>query len=278
VAGGTELSFAVALGAGLLSFASPCVLPLVPAYLGQLTAVAVAASAVGAPPSRWTALRHATAYVLGFGIVFTVLGVTATFAAAGLAQYMPDLRKFAGLVLIVLGLSMIGVLRIPFLERTWRPLDAGASAGFATARGGLALAPAGGGGTGGGPSMGDRLGTRLTTDRSGLAASFLLGTVFAVGWTPCIGPILGGILGLASQSSTVAASGFLLVGYTLGLGLPFLAVAAFYDRAQPLLRPLIRHGRTVTIIGGLLVIFIGLLMLFDVLYLITVWFPFNTGV
>jgi cytochrome c-type biogenesis protein len=278
VAGGTELSFAVALGAGLLSFASPCVLPLVPAYLGQLTAVAVAASAVGARPSRWTALQHATAYVLGFGIVFTVLGVTATFAAAGLAQYMPDLRKVAGLVLIVLGLSMIGVLKIPFLERTWRPLDAGASAGFATARGGLALAPAGGGGTASGPSMGDRLGTRLTSNRSGLAASFLLGTVFAVGWTPCIGPILGGILGLATQSTTVAASGFLLIGYTLGLGIPFLAVAAFYDRAQPLMRPLIRHGRTVTIIGGLLVIFIGLLMLFDVLYLFTVWFPFNTGV
>jgi cytochrome c-type biogenesis protein len=277
VAGGTELSFAVALGAGLLSFASPCVLPLVPAYLGQLTAVAVAASAVGPPPSRWTALQHATAYVLGFGIVFTVLGVTATFAAAGLAQYMPDLRKVAGLILIVLGLSMIGVLKIPLLERTWRPLDAGASAGFATARGGLALAPAGGG-TGGVPSMGDRVGTRLTSNRSGLAASFLLGTVFAVGWTPCIGPILGGILGLATQSNTVAASGFLLIGYTLGLGIPFLAVAAFYDRAQPLIRPLIRHGRTVTVIGGLLVIFIGLLMLFDVLYLFTVWFPFNTGV
>jgi len=277
VAGSTELSFAVALGAGLLSFASPCVLPLVPAYLGQLTAVAVAASAVGAPPSRWTALRHATAYVLGFGIVFTILGVTATFAAAGLAQYMPDLRKVAGLVLIVLGLSMIGLLRIPFLERTWRPLDAGASAGLATARGGLALAPAGGPG-GAGPGMGARVGTRLATNRSGLAASFLLGTVFAVGWTPCIGPILGGILGLATQSNTVAASGFLLIGYTLGLGLPFLLVAAFYDRAQPLMRPLIRHGRTVTIIGGLLVIFIGLLMLFDVLYLITVWFPFNTGV
>jgi len=275
---GTELSFAVALGAGLLSFASPCVLPLVPAYLGQLTAVAVGASAVGAPPSRWTALQHATAYVLGFGIVFTVLGVTATFAAAGLAQYMPDLRKVAGLILIVLGLSMIGVLKIPFLERTWRPLDAGASAGFATARGGLALAPAGGGGAGSGPSMGDRLGTRMTSNRSGLAASFLLGTVFAVGWTPCIGPILGGILGLATQSNTVAASGFLLIGYTLGLGIPFLVVAAFYDRAQPLMRPLIRHGRTVTIIGGLLVIFIGLLMLFDVLYLFTVWFPFNTGV
>ena len=274
---GTELSFAVALGAGLLSFASPCVLPLVPAYLGQLTAVAVGASAVGAPPSRWTALQHATAYVLGFGIVFTVLGVTATFAAAGLAQYMPDLRKVAGLVLIVLGLSMIGVLKIPFLERTWRPLDAGASAGFASARGGLALAPAGGG-TGGSPSMGDRLGTRLASNRSGLAASFLLGTVFAVGWTPCIGPILGGILGLATQSNTVAASGFLLIGYTLGLGIPFLVVAAFYDRAQPLMRPLIRHGRTVTIIGGLLVIFIGLLMVFDVLYLFTVWFPFNTGV
>jgi cytochrome c biogenesis protein CcdA len=126
--------------------------------------------------------------------------------------------------------------------------------------------------------MGARIGGRLVAQRTGLAAAFLLGAVFAIGWTPCIGPILGGILGLATRENTVAASGFLLVGYTLGLGLPFLAVAAFYDRAQPLLRPLVRHGRAVSVIGGLLVIAIGVLMILDVLFLITVWFPFNVGV
>ena len=83
---GGDLTILVALAAGLISFLSPCVLPLVPAYLGQLTAVAVAGSAPGATPSRWLALRHAIAYVLGFGSVFTLLGITATFAAAGLSE------------------------------------------------------------------------------------------------------------------------------------------------------------------------------------------------
>jgi cytochrome c-type biogenesis protein len=268
----TDLTFATAVGAGLLSFASPCVLPLVPAYLGQLTSVAVAARAAGRPPSRWTAVRHALAYVAGFGLVFTLLGISATFAAAGLSRWMDELRTVGGVLLIVLGLSMAGILKIPILERTWRPLDAGASAGLARTTGGLALAPAGG------PTVGGRLGSRLVGDRTGLAAAFGLGAVFAVGWTPCIGPILGAILGLASTSTSTFAGGFLLVGYTLGLGIPFLAVAAFYDRAQPLLRPLIRHGRAIQTVGGLLVVAIGVLMLFDLLSLIVRLVPLNTGV
>lgn len=267
-----ELTFAVAVGAGLLSFASPCVLPLVPAYLGQLTAVAVASNAAGITPSRWTAVRHALAYVAGFGLVFTLLGVTATFAASGLAQYMTQLRQIGGILLIVLGLSMAGILRIPVLERSWRPLDAGASATLATSTGGLALAPAGPGG------VGSRVGSRLVGGRTGLGAAFGLGAVFAIGWTPCIGPILGSILGLASSQSTTFAGGFLLLGYTLGLGIPFLAMAAFYDRAQVLLRPLIRHGRTVQVVGGLLVVAIGVLMVFDLLTLIVRLVPFNTRV
>src|SRR5438477_245318 len=100
---GTDLSFAVAVRAGLLSFLSPCVLPLVPAYLGQLTAVAVAANPAGGRPSRWLALRHAAAYVAGFGLVFTLLGVTATFAAGPLVDYLPLLRQIGGVVLIILG-------------------------------------------------------------------------------------------------------------------------------------------------------------------------------
>jgi cytochrome c-type biogenesis protein len=142
----------LAIAAGLLSFLSPCVLPLVPAYLGQLTAVAVTSSADGATPSRWTAFRHAVAFVAGFGLVFTLLGVTATFAAEGLAPVMPLLRQVGGVVLILLGLNLAGVLRIPGLDRTWRPLEAGAAASVASATGTMSLAPAGGGG------FGDRLG------------------------------------------------------------------------------------------------------------------------
>ena len=103
--GGTDLTILVAFAAGVVSFLSPCVLPLVPAYLGQLPAVAVASTASGAPPTRWTALRHGIANFLGFGAVFTLLGVTATYAAAGLAQYMDALRWWGGLILVILGIS-----------------------------------------------------------------------------------------------------------------------------------------------------------------------------
>jgi len=242
-----DLTLIVAFAAGVISFLSPCVLPLVPAYLGQLTAVAVAAAAAGTTPSRWTALRHALAYVAGFGAVFTLLGVTATFAAAGLSDYLPVLRQVGGVILIVLGLNLAGVLRIPRLERTWRPLDAGASGSLATATGTVSLSSASAaGGTRGTPGFAERLGGRLVNSRGGWLASFGLGAIFAIGWTPCIGVILGGILALASTSQTVLQGGSLLVAYTAGLGLPFLAIALAYDRAPGLLRPLVRHGQAVS--------------------------------
>jgi cytochrome c-type biogenesis protein len=262
----------LAIAAGLLSFLSPCVLPLVPAYLGQLTAVAVASSVDGIAPSRWTAFRHALAYVAGFGLVFTLLGVTATFASAGLAPYMPVLRQVGGVILIVLGLNLAGVLRISRLDRTWRPLDAGAAASVAGATGTMSLASTGGSG------FGDRLGGRLVSSRGGWVASMGLGAIFAVGWTPCIGVMLGGILMMASSTATVAQGAILLVAYTLGLGLPFLAIALVYDRAPGLLRPLIRHGRAVSIVGGGLVAAIGLAMLFNWLALLPQYFQFNTAI
>jgi cytochrome c-type biogenesis protein len=268
-----NLTILVAVGAGLLSFLSPCVLPLVPAYLGQLTAAAVAGSAVAADgsvvtPSRWTAFRHALAYVAGFGTVFTFLGITATFAAAGLSPWMPVLRQVGGAILVLLGLNLAGILRIPALERSWRPLDAGASASLASATGTMAFASPGA------PSLGDRLGGRLVSRRGGWLASFGLGAIFAVGWTPCIGLILGGILAMASTSGTIAQGALLLLAYTAGLGLPFLAIAAVYDRAPGLLRPLVRHGQAVSVIGGLLVVAIGLAMLFDWLSLLPRFFNF----
>jgi len=275
---GSELTLLLAFGAGVISFLSPCVLPLVPAYLGQLTAVAVAAAA-GGNPSRWTAFRHALAYVAGFGSVFTLLGVTATFVAAGFSEYLPVMRQVGGAILIILGLNLAGVLRIPRLERTWRPLDAGASGSLATATGTISLssAPAAAGGSGS-PGFGERLGGRLVSSRGGWLASFGLGAIFAVGWTPCIGVILGGIIGLASASQTVLQGGLLLVAYTAGLGLPFLAIALLYDRAPGILRPLVRHGQAVSVIGGALVVLIGIAMLMDWLSLIPSWIPFLSGV
>ena len=271
---GNDLTILVALAAGVVSFLSPCVLPLVPAYLGQLTAIAVASSANGSVPSRWTAFRHGLAYVFGFGSVFTLLGVTATYAASGFAQYIDELRWVGGLILVVLGISLTGLVRIPFLERTWRPLDAGAAGSLATATGSVALNTSGGGG----PRMADRLGSSIVSSRGGILASFGLGAIFAVGWTPCIGIILGGILGLAATSSTAAQGVILLIAYTVGLGLPFLAIALAYDRAPQLLRPLNRHGRAVSIIGGLLVVAIGVAMMLDWLALLPRYFTFLSGI
>jgi cytochrome c-type biogenesis protein len=275
--GGTDLTILLAFGAGLISFLSPCVLPLVPAYLGQLTAIAVAGSATGTAPSRWLAVRHALAYVAGFGAVFTLLGVTATYASSGFAAYIPTLRIIGGLVLIVLGLNLAGILRIGALERTWRPLDAGAAGSLATTTGSIAL------GTphradSSGPSFGDRLGGRLVGTKGGWLASFGLGAIFAIGWTPCIGIILGGIMTMAMTAGTVAQGAILLIAYCLGLGIPFIAIALAYDRAPAILRPLVRHGRVVSLVGGLLVVLIGIAMIFDWLSLIPARFPFLTSI
>ncbi len=269
----TNLTILVALAAGVISFLSPCVLPLVPAYVGQLTAIAVANAAEGVRPSRWTAMRHAIAYVAGFGAVFTALGITATFAAGPLVDYLPTLRIVGGAVLVVLGLNLAGIVRIRALDRNWRPLDAGAARSLAAATGTVRFSagPAG-------PTVGDRLGGRIVSARGGWLASFGLGAIFAVGWTPCIGIILGGILTLAATSGTVLQGALLLVAYTAGLGLPFLAIAAVYDRAPRLLSPLVRHGRAVSVVGGLLVAFIGVAMAFNWLALLPRYFNFNTAI
>ena len=266
-----DLTLLLAIAAGLISFISPCVLPLVPAYLGQLTAVAVAAAGQNsrlAKPSRWTAVRHATAFVLGFGAIFTVLGVTAAFAGGAIADYIRPLPIIGGIVLVVMGLSLAGLIHIPVLERTWRPLDAGASAGLTGMTGGMTLAAADGG-------TGSRLGTRLVGQRAGYTASFALGAVFAIGWTPCIGTILGGILTLAATSASKLQGAILLLGYTAGLGIPFLLLAFFYDRAPALMRPLVKHGRLVSLIGGLLVAAIGVAMILDLLTLLPRYFQWG---
>jgi cytochrome c-type biogenesis protein len=114
--------------------------------------------------------------------------------------------------------------------------------------------------------------------RGGWVASFGLGAIFAIGWTPCVGVILGGILTLAATSGSTLQGGLLLVAYTAGLGLPFIAIAAAYDRAPGLLRPLVRHGRAVSIVGGLLVALIGVAIIFGWLALLPRYVPFNTAI
>jgi cytochrome c-type biogenesis protein len=274
-----DLTIAVAFGAGLLSFLSPCVLPLVPAYVGQLTAVA-AVGAIAGRTSRWLAVRHALAYVAGFGAIFTLLGVTATYAGGPLFDVLPFLRQLGGALLILLGLNLAGVIRIPALDRTWRPLEAGAAGSLARTTGTIALAapPVAAVGGGASASLAHRLGGRIVGTRGGWLASLGLGAIFAVGWTPCIGVILGGILTLAASSGSTLQGGALLLAYTAGLGIPFLLIAAAYDRAPRVIAPLVRHGQAVSVIGGTLVVLIGVAMLFDWLSLLPQFVPFNSSI
>jgi cytochrome c-type biogenesis protein len=249
-----DLTLGAAIVAGLISFISPCVLPVVPAYLGQLGALAVTAPALapasgpalGAGPSptarRLALLPHALAFVFGFGLVFTLLGLT-VYAGRALGFDLPFVRQIGGLVLIVLGLNLAGILRLRTLARSWRPLDR-----FVMERRGPFAA------------------------RTPLGA-FGLGVVFAVGWTPCVGPTLGAILGLSAlgPSAQVVA---LFAAYALGLAIPFLALALTLDRAPALIRPLVRHGRAVEMVGGLLVVLVGVAVLFDWLTLFAQAFSF----
>ncbi len=273
----TDLTIAIAFGAGILSFVSPCVLPLVPAYLGQLTAVAVVGRA-SAQVTRWLTIRHALAYVAGFGAVFTLLGITATYLAGPLVEYLPLLRQIGGVILILLGLNLAGILRIPALNRSWRPLDIGAAGSLAAATGTTSLASAGGPAGASGPRLGDRLGGRIVSARGGWLASFGLGAIFAVGWTPCIGVILGGILTMAATSGSGGQGAVLLLAYTAGLGLPFVAIAAAYDRSPAVIRPLLRHGQAMSFAGGLLVALIGVAMIMNWLALLARFVPFNTAI
>jgi cytochrome c-type biogenesis protein len=268
----SDLTLLLAFGAGIISFVSPCVLPLVPAYIGQLTVVAVVrGEEPGATGSaRWLAVRHSLAYVVGFASVFTFLGVSASLIGGGLYDLLPTLRTVGGLLLIVMGLNLAGILTLPAIqrlfERTWRPLEAGAAGQLARSSGTMSFGTPGTGS--GAPGFGERLGGRLVGGRGGWLASFGLGVVFAVGWTPCIGIILGSILTVAASSGQTLQGGLLLFAYSLGLGLPFVALAIVYDRAPGVIRPLVRHGRAVSFVGGLLVVAIGLAMVFDVLTLL----------
>ena len=227
-----NLSLLVAFGAGLLSFLSPCVLPLVPAYIGHLAG----SSSLSAPESRRTVtMLHSVAFVLGFSLVF--VGFWASIGLIGhvLPGYADLFRQLGGVVLIVLGIHQMGIWKIPLLYREFR--------------------------------MEPRLNSAATP-----ATSLLVGVAFAAGWTPCVGPVLAGIIGLASMSETVGQGTYLLIAYSLGLGVPFLVTGLALAQASALLNRVKRHLNVISIASGVLLVGIGLLMLSNTFRLLPQYF------
>ncbi|PWE30675.1 cytochrome C biogenesis protein [Maritimibacter sp. 55A14] len=213
----------IALAAGLLSFLSPCVLPIVPPYLAYMGGISMTEMAGTGGVQARKPLLAAAFFVLGLSTVFIFLGFTASAFGALFLQNQQIFNTLAGIVVMIFGAHFVGVFRIPFLEREAR-IDAG--------------------------------------DRGGSAiGAYVLGLAFAFGWTPCIGPQLGAILTLAASEASVERGTTLLAVYAAGLGIPFLLVAAYFPRLTGLMGWMKRHMERIERIMGLLLWTIGLLMI-----------------
>ena len=223
----------LAFAAGILSFTSPCCLPLMPGYVAYISSAGneegTAARSNGATtvvdpaahPTR--ALTSALLFVVGFGIVFTALGAGASAMSGVLLDNRVVLSRVGGVLIIVMGLVVAGVVRIPALMREYR-LD-------------------------------------LSRVRPGPAGALPLGMAFAIGWVPCIGPVLAGILTLAASNGTVGQGAALLAVYSAGLALPFIGLAVAASKLAPLVSWLRRHARGVELTGGAVMVAMGVLLL-----------------
>jgi cytochrome c-type biogenesis protein len=217
-----SVSLPLAFLAGLLSFLSPCVLPMAPAYLGYLSGSSLPGSG-GAPLKRMQVFSHALFFVGGFTVIVVVLlGLPATLLRSALLQYREWITKLGGAVLVLFGLHTMGIIRIAFLNLERR----------------LALE---------------------VGDNPGYARSALIGVTFAASWTPCVGPLLGTVLTLAISDPS-RGIGILLI-YALGLATPFLLTAALLSQAVGWLARLNRHLRVVQIASGVLMVAIGVLLI-----------------
>jgi len=239
----SSISFGLAILAGLASFLSPCVLSLVPAYVGYLGGRAVAASPnTGTTPvatqtasNRFVTFSHGLAFVAGFSIIFILLGISAgllgalfgasSFQLQGVVFNLSDLvAKIGGLVVIFFGLHTLGVLTIPFLDYDTR---------------------------------------QQMTPRPqwGYLSSALMGVFFSAGWSPCVGPVLGALLTLGLTAAGVGRAAWLLVGYSLGLAIPFLVAALALGEISRLIRTYAKYTRYVSIATGIVLVIVGVLLL-----------------
>jgi len=217
-----QISFVGALGAGLLSFASPCVLPLIPAYLCFLGGASLDQLTAEDGVDKALARRvftSALAFVIGFGTVFVTLGATATVLSQVIAENMDVLSKIGGAIIVVFGLHFMGLFRIGFLNFEKR--------------------------------------FHLESKPSGLVGSYVLGLAFAFGWTPCVGPILATILMVAAGGDSVWDGIYLLSAYAAGIGVPFLIAALFVKPFMAFMGRFRKHMHKVEVTIGVLLIVTG---------------------
>jgi cytochrome c-type biogenesis protein len=228
----TNVSVGLAFLAGLASFLSPCVLSLVPAYIGYLGGRSAGGEIKERGGNRWIAFSHGLVVVLGFSLVFIFFGM----AASTLGRFLYDLRfwlaKIGGLVVIIFGLHMIGLIRIPFLQ-----YDARVHA--------------------------------VPNRKYGYLSSFLMGIFFSAGWSPCVGPVLGGILTLALNGGSISLGSLLLMAYSAGLAIPFLLAALGVGWVTTILRRYGKVMRYVEISMGVILVIMGILLITGTLELLS---------
>ena len=212
----------IALSAGLLSFLSPCVLPIVPPYLAYMGGVSMD-EIDGDKTARRRVLLCAVFFVLGLSTVFLMLGFAFSALGRTFLQFQDWFLMIAGIVVMIFGAHFVGVFRIGFLDQEARM------------------------------EVGDKGGSAM--------GAYILGLAFAFGWTPCLGPILGTILGLAASEADVARGTTLLAAYAIGLGIPFLLVAAFFPRLKGVMNWMKRHMEKIERTSGLLLWTVGLMMI-----------------
>jgi len=232
-AGLSPLLVVTALGAGMVSFASPCVLPLVPAYLGLITGRSAEELNSADGRARARIATQALAFVLGLAIIFGLLGASASLLGQTLLHNLPLLWKIGGVLVVILGLQMLGVLKIPWLYQTARAAELKPNA------------------------------------QASYAGAFLMGLAFGAGWTPCVGPFLAGLLGLASQQDTAGEGVALLMVYACGLGIPFVLAGLAVNRSLSILRGVRPHMLAIERVSGVLVIGMGVLLFTEQLTRIT---------
>ena len=215
-----SVSFAMAFAAGLVSFLSPCVLPLAPSYVTFVTGMSLDDLATADRRSaRRQAALHAALFILGFSLVFMALGATATLFGAALRRLLPALQQAGGVVIVLFGLYLLGVLRPAFLGRERR--------------------------------------VRLSRKPGGRVGSVLVGVAFGAGWTPCIGPVLASILLYAGMQATMGEGMLLLAVYALGLGIPFFVAAVAFNWFLAGTRLLRRRVRLIEKVAGALLVVVG---------------------